>query len=519
VKDGKVVFREDEIAVEWPYSVEFPDGGVFSYTPQTAVFRACFQKKEPDATRSHFVLLPERESAPEGECLLTWEDEPPTIHKTVTDLDSDGIRDTVWFDVPESTIVCRLSSRDFLPVESLPIEITNDVGTFISETDDGFCFSNHWMRAGYDCFFRYEPKTGKIRLVVIDDFSYGNVVNDGSGRGSVDMLTGRYIGDWNYSEHDSVEPLLVAIPTIVETMKFPAIYLENFAQEVYFDYDSRSAEYYSAHKEKSIRERHDISEIAFNDTLSVQFHPLTREEYELYKRVTEHQRQPLTVVTQINSIPDVYDYNEWRDNKYEPLSNPFRETATTTDEIEKMLGGRLKIIDSPKEWEWEGKTYPFYEYEITFNDGTKYYINYEAQFAAWFPQLEALLFVTIAGSDFVVELNKSADMYDEYMDSGGMNPLRCAVSPDKRWRINGGDTNDIADEMWGYWLEKWNDAKKIYEYVGAIDFPRDPDGIYQSGCVVWSWLNRDSIVAYVPYPFDRDEGQERYYDITIFEKP
>jgi hypothetical protein len=80
VKDGAVVFREDEIAVEWPYSVHFPEGSDFFYTPQTAVFRACFQKKGPDAARSHFVLL---------------------------------------------------------PVESLPIEITNDVGTFISETDDG----------------------------------------------------------------------------------------------------------------------------------------------------------------------------------------------------------------------------------------------------------------------------------------------------------------------------------------------------------------------------------------------
>ena len=54
VKDGRVVFREDEIAVEWAYSVSFADEGRYFYTPRTAVFNAYLDNDTPN--RPFFVL-------------------------------------------------------------------------------------------------------------------------------------------------------------------------------------------------------------------------------------------------------------------------------------------------------------------------------------------------------------------------------------------------------------------------------------------------------------------------------
>lgn len=53
VKDGAVVFREDEVAVEWAYSLEFDDD-LYYFTPETAVFRAV--KITEDTSRKHIVL-------------------------------------------------------------------------------------------------------------------------------------------------------------------------------------------------------------------------------------------------------------------------------------------------------------------------------------------------------------------------------------------------------------------------------------------------------------------------------
>jgi hypothetical protein len=183
--------------------------------------------------------------------VIAWTVNAVARENPAKDLDSDKIPDTVYFDFEKSVIVCRLSSHDFEPIESLPVEITNGQGTSVSGIEDGFYFANHWMRAGYENFFRYEPETKKIRLVAMSRYELGNAANDGSGESSVDLLTGEYVGNWNY--YDMEKNSLIKIPAIETTMPFPETYLEDFGEETYFGYAERCAELYYSHKEKMMR--------------------------------------------------------------------------------------------------------------------------------------------------------------------------------------------------------------------------------------------------------------------------
>jgi len=60
VKNGKAVFREDEIAVESPYSVVFYSDS-FYFTPETAVFSTTKQTRRDEWTRggrTYYILRP-----------------------------------------------------------------------------------------------------------------------------------------------------------------------------------------------------------------------------------------------------------------------------------------------------------------------------------------------------------------------------------------------------------------------------------------------------------------------------
>lgn len=94
------------------------------------------------------------------------------------DVDNDGIIDTVYVDSTKYTIVCKLSTKNYNPISSKPIEILNLMSGVI-ETKNGFEFFNDWMRAGYKNQFRYNTKTKKIQLIGMSRYEFGNVVNDG----------------------------------------------------------------------------------------------------------------------------------------------------------------------------------------------------------------------------------------------------------------------------------------------------------------------------------------------------
>nr|WP_121273196.1 hypothetical protein [Pedobacter schmidteae] len=167
----------------------------------------------------------------------------------VKDIDNDGLKDTVYVDPTKSTIVCKLSAMFFKPVSSKPIETLN-VSSGILKTKNGFEFFNDWMRAGYKNQFRYNAKTRKIQLIGMSRYEFGNAVQDGSGESSTNLLTGDYIGNWNYYDHlaNNEDGKLVTIPTIKAKMKFEVINLEDFGEEIYFNYGKRCAKLYDKHK-------------------------------------------------------------------------------------------------------------------------------------------------------------------------------------------------------------------------------------------------------------------------------
>ena len=167
------------------------------------------------------------------------------------DLDNDGIKDHV--EIENSAIVCRLSTQNFTRIVSKAIEHLNEQSG-VNETKNGFEFFNNWMRSGFKSQFRYNPKTKKIELIGMSRYEFGNAANDGSGKSSINLLTGDYIGNWNYSDWES-DNKLIKIPTIKTKMYFKTINLEKFGEDVYFDYTEKCAELYQKHKNLEIKKR------------------------------------------------------------------------------------------------------------------------------------------------------------------------------------------------------------------------------------------------------------------------
>ncbi|MNK06442.1 hypothetical protein D3C87_243400 [compost metagenome] len=169
--------------------------------------------------------------------------------KLVKDIDFDGKNDTVYIDRKQLQIVCRLSTQNFKKLKSKPVEMPSD-NSYIKATRNGFELRNNWMRSGYTGQFRYEKVEKRIRLIGITEYAFGNAANDGSGEASANLLTGDYIGNWNYFDHlaNKEKGVLVKIPTIKTKMKFKKIYLEEFNEESYFAYSTQLEGIVEKHK-------------------------------------------------------------------------------------------------------------------------------------------------------------------------------------------------------------------------------------------------------------------------------
>ncbi len=165
--------------------------------------------------------------------------------KLLADLDNDTIKDTVYLDTANATIVCRLSTHAFKILASKPIETLNEQAG-ITLTNNGFAFFNDWMRAGYKNQFRYNPLAKNIQLIGMSRYEFGNATNDGSGESSVNLLTNNYIGKWNY--YDEVKNTLVEIPAIKTKMPIKTTYLSDFSENTYFDYAEKCAALFEKRK-------------------------------------------------------------------------------------------------------------------------------------------------------------------------------------------------------------------------------------------------------------------------------
>jgi len=154
-----------------------------------------------------------------------------TESKLIVDLDNDQINDTVYFNYEKSVIVCKLSSRDFKPLESKPVEIP-DYLIDIDKSNDGFCFANHWQRYGFFNYFCYEPKTEKIHLARIERYKLDNSAEVGKGQSRLIVSTGEYFGTWNYYDIESDKYLeMPYIETTIFLKEFMIRRIKNVLQK------------------------------------------------------------------------------------------------------------------------------------------------------------------------------------------------------------------------------------------------------------------------------------------------
>ena len=152
------------------------------------------------------------------------------------DLDYDGKLDYVDLN-DDYAIVCKLSSQNYKAVKSR-VDVADGMVGNISPTKNGFSLYVSFNRGDHAMQFRYEPKEKKIRLIGMRYSYFGPANNDGSGDGSVNLLTNSYIGEWNYFSLQ--ENQLIKLPTIKKKMTFPKIYLETFDYKYFYQFQEKS---------------------------------------------------------------------------------------------------------------------------------------------------------------------------------------------------------------------------------------------------------------------------------------
>lgn len=165
----------------------------------------------------------------------------------IKDIDGDSIQDTICLERMLSVITCQLSTQNFIETSSLAIEILQDESG-LRETEEGFEFYNDWMRAGYINQFIYNNVESKVQLVKIEKYSFGNAMNDGAKNASVNLLTSEFIGNW--SIYNDTNDEMVSLPTIKKKMRMPKIFLEDFSDTDYFDFDERCSKVFKRLKRK-----------------------------------------------------------------------------------------------------------------------------------------------------------------------------------------------------------------------------------------------------------------------------
>ncbi len=163
------------------------------------------------------------------------------------DLDKDGKPDKVWFDQEKAQIVCELSTQNFKPMRSREME-TDGQSAYVKATKNGFEFRVSYMRAGYACQFRYDENSKRVQLIGMSRYEFGNAANDGSGKSSVNLLNGDYLGEWNvFSER---KQKLEKLPDIRTKMLFVKTFLEDFDESLPSSFTDRCSELFYAEKTK-----------------------------------------------------------------------------------------------------------------------------------------------------------------------------------------------------------------------------------------------------------------------------
>ncbi|GEM_PF-371506 len=165
------------------------------------------------------------------------------------DLDFDQKPDLVIFDRTKDVIICKLSTKKFVPIKTLELAF-EEPQSGIRKNSNGFTYFVPHMRSGYHCDFTYNKVEKKIQLTAMDRYEFGPANNSGSGESSVNLLTHHYEGNWNYYDMEIEE--LVKLPTIKRKMVLPRTYLENFTNDIAYKYANHCAALFETAKQKYV---------------------------------------------------------------------------------------------------------------------------------------------------------------------------------------------------------------------------------------------------------------------------
>ncbi|WP_344848848.1 hypothetical protein [Pedobacter jeongneungensis] len=112
---------------------------------------------------------------------------------------------------------------------------------------DGFEFWNDYGRSGFISTFAYNKKEKKMQLVKMKQTDYeisGTYSGENGGTSVVDLLTNKYTAHFRVVRNKKI----VELPVINRIMIFPKTYLENFSDDINFDYEEKCVALYNQYQ-------------------------------------------------------------------------------------------------------------------------------------------------------------------------------------------------------------------------------------------------------------------------------
>jgi hypothetical protein len=172
-----------------------------------------------------------------------------STRRIVKDFDYDLKKDTVYINSDSDQLECRLSTQKYKKIVSGKIWRLNFGNTLVA-TKKGFEFWNDYGRSGFISVFEYNKKEKKMQLVKMKRTDYqlsGTYSGENGGTSSVDLVTNRYMAQFNVVRNNKI----VKLPVITAEMVFPKTYLETFSDDINFSYEAKCVALYNSYQAKT----------------------------------------------------------------------------------------------------------------------------------------------------------------------------------------------------------------------------------------------------------------------------
>ena len=129
------------------------------------------------------------------------------------DFDNDGKKDKFEIVNKDSLffISYLLTSEPKLIHFSKSISL-NGMNSMLQIQNNVVTLTNSFMRSVNYFKFRYDLKSRKFKLIGYENEQFGNALHNGAGLSSYNLLTGKYVANWNY--YNDRKNKLFSIPTI-----------------------------------------------------------------------------------------------------------------------------------------------------------------------------------------------------------------------------------------------------------------------------------------------------------------